>query len=401
VAGRRRYVVILSSPGATPAILFSIVARLPGAMETLVLVSAVAAGTGSFAVAGWAAAAFSAGVAIAGPARGRMADRHGAGLVLAATGSLTAFAWTALYVALSQSGPQLAVAACSFAGGVFLPPVTPIMRTMWSRSAASAEVGVAAVALESVIVNAVYVVGPSLGALSMVVLGVEESLLLVALLSATGCLLLAIVPRVRALTPRHDAVRQWLGPLGIHAVRRMLIVGLFTGAGVNAVEVAILASASAEGHQGSGGLVIAALSVGSIAGGMIYGAHAPAQQDLARLRILLLLVGGGFGLAILAENLYALMAVVAIGGVFFGPMTNELYSALQRSTPSDYLTETFTWQTSASQSGTVATVAVAGALADAGTPGGGFLIAAGSCAIAAALTVAVPKDQASEATRDS
>src|SRR5215472_17261160 len=81
-----RYRTLLTTPGVPRVVLAGLVGRLPIGMSTLLFVLLVHAGTGSYAVAGYAAALNCAVVAVTGPPLGRLADRGHAALVLTATG---------------------------------------------------------------------------------------------------------------------------------------------------------------------------------------------------------------------------------------------------------------------------------------------------------------------------
>src|SRR6185503_8873990 len=96
----RRYHTLFTAPGVRNVFAASIVGRLPVGMAMLLFVLVVHAGTGSYAVAGLAAAANSAATALCGPTMGRLADRGHAALLLVVTGLAQGAALVALVLAL-------------------------------------------------------------------------------------------------------------------------------------------------------------------------------------------------------------------------------------------------------------------------------------------------------------
>ncbi|GII65108.1 MFS transporter [Sphaerisporangium krabiense] len=394
VTGMARYLRLAATPGAVPMTLAALVGRLPSGMAGLLLVTGFVQSNGSYAQAGVAAACYAVGVGVSGPLRGRAVDRRGARGVLLVAGAGQALAFLALLAALAAETPAVVPLALSFVVGALLPPIGPVMRTMWSRSLTDQGLRSAAFALESVIVDAVFIVGPSVVALLLAVSNSSVAIGVTAVFTAAGCLALAGAPAIGALRPVEGAARDWRGPLRVAGVRWMLPVGLLATGSITGVEVALLATADAQGHADLGGLLIAAFSVGSVFGGFAYGAVKLRGTSAAHLGVFLAVLAAGYAVAVAVTNLWLLAVVFAVAGVALAPMMTAQYTAMEEVAPEDAMTESFAWLNALGQGGGALAATAAGALAADGRPGGGFLVAAAMSVAAALLTLALRRPRA-------
>ena len=79
------------------------------------------------------------------------------------------------------------------------------------------------------------------------------------------------------------------------------VLGAF-GIAVGIVQVALPAFADERGDAAAGGLLLAALSAGSLAGGLVYGARTWPGTAAVRLASVILGLGGGFALLAVAQR---------------------------------------------------------------------------------------------------
>nr|WP_245966923.1 MFS transporter [Sphaerisporangium album] len=363
-------------------------------MAGLLLVTGFVQNNGSYAQAGVAAACYAVGVGVSGPLRGRAVDRRGARGVLLVSGIGQAVVFLGLLAALSGGAPTIVPLVLSFLVGAVLPPIGPIMRTMWSRTLTDPGLRSAAFALESIIVDAVFIVGPSIVALLLAVANSSVAIAVTAAFTAVGCVALAGAPAIGALRPTEGAARDWRGPLRAAPVRWMLPVGLLATGSITGVEVALLATADAQGHADVGGLLIAAFSVGSVFGGFAYGAVKLRGTSAQHLGLFLAVLAAGYAVAVAVSNLWGLALVFAVAGVALAPMITAQYTAMEEVAPEDSMTESFAWLNALGQGGGALAATAAGALASGGHPGGGFLVAAGMSVVAALLTTALRRPAA-------
>jgi len=165
------YVAILRTPHARPLVLASLVGRLSSGMGPLALVLLVQDATGSFAYAGAASAATLLTNGLLAPVRGRLVDRFGQRrclppLALAFAGALAGV------VLVAGPGPAgvAATVALAAAAGATVPPLTASMRVLWVSLVGRGPELQTAYALDAVLEEVLYVVGPLLaGALAAAV----------------------------------------------------------------------------------------------------------------------------------------------------------------------------------------------------------------------------------------
>ncbi len=394
--GMARYRRLFAVPGALRMSLAAFVGRLPSGMFGLVLVIAIARSS-SYTDAGAAAACYAIGVGVSGPVRGRAVDRRGARRVLLTTGVGQSVATFGLLFALTGRGtlaswgipPQAVVLALSLVVGALLPPIGPVMRTMWRRALDDDGLRSAAFALESVVVDGVYIIGPSAVALLLALGNATLALAVTAVFTAAGCLVLGSAPAVRRWQTSQGAARDWLGPLRVAPVRWMLPVGLLATGSISGAEVALLATAGTQGHSDVGGLLIAAFSVGSVFGGLAYGALKLRGTSSQHLGVVLAVLAAGYAAASWISSLWGLAVLFAVAGLALAPMMTAQFTAMEEVAPEDAMTESFAWLNALGQGGGALASALAGSMASSGHPGRGFLVSAAMSAIAALLTIAV------------
>ena len=125
--------------------------------------------TGSFAAAGAAVGAYLGASAVTAPFIGRWIDRRGARGALIAMGIASPLALLALWVAepLRLSASMILLIAAL--AGASAPPITVLTRTMWRHRFSDADARKTAFALDSVLVELAFTLGPALIALLLAV----------------------------------------------------------------------------------------------------------------------------------------------------------------------------------------------------------------------------------------
>jgi MFS family permease len=178
-----------------------------------------------------------------------------------------------------------------------------------------------------------------------------------------------------------------LGALRAPGIRTLVLAMVPVGFAFGSLEVALPAFADAHGRRELAGVLLACWSIGSAAGGLIYGARArqsPLAQVHVRMAVLLPL-----GLAPLAlAGSLPVMAVLAVpAGSFIAPLIatrNELAGYVA---PAGSETEAFTWPLTALVGGVSLGAAVAGGLVDATSWRVPLVVATVTAALGAAIAV--------------
>ena len=136
------------------------------------------------------------------------------------------------------------------------------------------------------------------------------------------------------------------------------------GTAVGIVQVAVPAFAAARGSAALGGVLLAALSAGSLLGGLVYGARSWPGSAPRRLAVLLLGLGAAFALLAVAGTEVALAALLVLGGLLLAPTTVIGSTLLDTVAPSGTVTEAFTVMVMAIVVGTAVGNAVGGSIVE-------------------------------------
>jgi MFS family permease len=384
--GLSRYRNFLGRPGVLRLQGSALLARLPGGMNALVLVLVIQQRS-SLAAAGAAAAAYTAGTALIGPLRGRAADRRGAGQVLVVSGTAQAACMLGLFGAVVTSAPVVVEIALAGVIGAVLPPVNPVMRTIWSRTLDGAARRIA-FSIESVMIDVIFIVGPALVAVVTALSGARWCLILTAVLTGCGCLALAAAPESRGW-PGTTEERHWLGAWRDRRLRRLLPIGFFATGSISAIELAIVAFSRVHGHPALSGYLIASLSVGSIVGGLAFGALNFRAGPLRQLAVTAAALGMGYAVGSLAGSVVVLGVMLACTGLFLAPTITLEYTAVDDVADPGAKTESFALLNAMGQAGSATGSVLAGFAGQHGHGQGGFLVAAAMALAAGCLSLAV------------
>jgi MFS family permease len=387
----RRYAAILRRPYVTPLVAAMVLSRLPIGINALAIVLYLSAERGSYAVAGAVAGSLAAGACVGAPIRGRQVDRRGQRAVLVPASLLHAAALGAL-VAFTEAGlPAVLLAACGLVAGLATPPTSSVLRSMWPRLIGEDAPGElqAAYALDTVLIELVFIAGPLLTGAIAAVASPAAALGVSAVAVVAGTLAFTALPPSRAVGPsprRADA--HWLGALASPGVRTLVLTSLPAGVGIGIVEVGLPAFSEDQGAAAAAGALLALWSLGSLVGGLVYGALRN-RPPLGRVH---LAVASLLPLSLLplaaAPSVAAMGLLVLPAGAFIAPLLatrNELVGGVA---PPGTLTEAYTWPVTALVGGIAVGSALAGAIVEAEGWRIAFLTAGAVAALGAALAIA-------------
>ena len=257
----RRYLEILRAPHVSALILSVLLARLPVGINSIAIVLFLRAETGSFVIAGAVAGALSAGSGVGAPVQGRLVDRFGARRVLLPLAVGHAAALGALVAVTKLDAPTIAALTCGFVAGFVVPPASSVLRSLWS-DVLPARLHQAAYALDSTMIELVFITGPLLTALIATVTSPAAALIVSAAAVVTGTAVFTALPPTRRLVADEHSERHFLGALTSPGVRTLVFASLPTGVGIGMIEVGIPAFSRAEGAAAAAGVLLAIWSFG-------------------------------------------------------------------------------------------------------------------------------------------
>ena len=376
-----------------PQLALALIARAPYAMLPLGTMTAMTASSGSVAVGGVAAGLVAIAGSAAAPLIGRWSDAAGQRRVLSILTPINAVALIGMLCAalLSWNGPAL-WAVC-LAVGLTGVPVGSFTRSRWVGLSRSPRDLDTAFSYESTADEMVFVLGPAIVGLAASLASSWAPLALAATL-----VLLAGIPFALSspTIPEHPCSPTGSfsvpsrGPgIGTVLLRVLpaLVVMWCIGSLFGSVQAGTTERAAELGSPGVGGLIYAAMGLGSATTALLV-VLVP-EQIIASLRVGI----GGIGMAtllmltILQSTVGATTVTLLLTGLFIGPTMVTAFSMAERRAPAGGTGVAMTSMQSAVTVGVATGSAAGGALAAAHGSPGAYGLAVGVSALAAALGI--------------
>jgi len=344
----------------------TLIGRLPIGISGLAILLYVQDVTGTFAAAGICAGALALGSAAGAPFQGRLVDWRGERALLplafAHAGGLV-LVWV-----LGAEGAGTAVLACAaFGAGLAFPPVASVLRARWPLLLADDPALIpAAYALDSVLLEIVFVTGPLFTTLTVATVGAQYALTLSAacVLIGTAMFLAGLRGHTRPDGPEAGTRRFGLGALAAPGIRTIVFASLPVGFAFGTIEVVIPAFSADHDARELAGVLLAVWSCASGVSGLLYGAR-PMRGRLTdvHLRLAFALPLALAGLLVAVSPLTMALLVV-IAGLPIAPLIASRNQLVERVAPRGTATEAFTWPLTALVAGVSIGAAVSGALVE-------------------------------------
>jgi len=327
------YRAVLRTPYACGAFVASLAGRLCYGIVGLSLLLTLTAGGRGYGLAGLVMALFGLAIVLVSPFRAWMIDRHGPRRVL----PLMAAGFAAVLVAIAVIPPRSdvndgAIAVLAAAAGACAPPLGVVMRTLWSALIKDRDLLQTAYSLDGVVEELLYVTGPVIVGVIIVVAAPAVGLLVSAGLMVAGTGLFLRSPAVRrwpAWVAEQASSTADAAPGEAGASRAIVAVAFATGAiglCLGGLGLVIVAFSQARRDPAAVAWIEATLSAGSALGGLGYGAVAwriSAQHRLALLTagLVVLLIP-----AALSPDLLVLALLTGLAGALVSPALATAYT---------------------------------------------------------------------------
>jgi predicted MFS family arabinose efflux permease len=386
-----RYRTVLTRSGAWRFSLTALVARLPISISTLGIVLLVTGLGRSYGLAGGLSAAFTIANGLSSVVQGRLLDRLGQALVLPVVISAYAVGVVGLITSVEAGWPDPVAFASAFLAGAAYPPIGSVVRARWSHVLTGRTADVqTAYALESVIDELIFVIGPTVATVLATQWHPWAGLGLALVTGVPGTLLLAAqrdtqpVPHLghRSSVPR--PAMPW-APVVILAAVSFALGSMFAAAEVSTVAF------SAEQHAKSyAGVLLACWATGSMLAGLVTGTLRWRRSSISRVRVGTLLLALVMLPMSFIGSMLAMGAALFVAGFAIAPTLIALFSSIEHGVPAARLTEGIAISHTGLAAGLAPGAALAGLVIDAHGASPSYLVALGGGAVAALASLALP-----------
>ncbi|MFF8806588.1 MFS transporter [Streptomyces omiyaensis] len=331
---------LLRAPHALRLLTGTLVGRLPNGTGPIAMTLFVRDQGGGYTLAGGLVAAYGLANAVGQPLLGRAVDLKGQPRVQLPAAVLSALGM-ALFALVGIGNLPLAYAAVVVAG-FFTPPLEGGLRALWPSVLGREDRVHRAYALDAVAQEVMFTVGPLLVTLLVALWSPAAALLVINLIGVLGALSVVLSAPSRAWrsAPREA---HWLGALRSPGLLALLGSFFFVGLALGSITVAAVAYSDDRGTPTVYGWLMAALGLGALLGGVLYGARQWAGAPERRLRVLVALLALCYLPLTLLPGPVAMAGLSALAGVFLAPSLACAFIVVDRHAPAGTVTEAFSW----------------------------------------------------------
>jgi MFS family permease len=315
--------------------------------------------SGSFAVAGAAAGAFSLAAATSAPVRGRLIDTRAARWTLPPMVSLNS-GLLILFAAVAGHAPTwFLICLAGLAGGTN-PPLVAAMRLEWQRTFGSNDPRLAqAYAFDSAAQTTVFVIGPFISGITIGAIGPR-----LALTSTAAALLISTVAfALMARSQPGSNTRKTRGAIHYPGIVTLVIITALADIELGSVNVLLPAVANRYGHAEAAGPLLAAFAFGSVVGALAYGSRAWSPRFVIQFVAFMAISAITVALLALPASILIFALTLPVAGVPSGAKWAATSLALDL-TPARGNAESFTWLSFANALGVATGNLMVGAIVD-------------------------------------
>ena len=390
-AGLGAYAAVLSDPRARAFSAAGLVARLPISMTGLGIVLLVSIETGSFGRAGLVTAVGTVTGALVAPWWGRLIDRVGQARVLLAAAAVNSISLGLLIVTVLADLPLVTTLAAAAGAGVGFSSAGASVRARWSHRLKDSPLLNTAFAVEAVVDEIIFIVGPVL--VTFLATGIHPALGVLAciVLGLSGAVALAAMRSTQPPVASADPASRPRGRLAVGLLAPLVLASAALGALFGGMEVAVVAFATEKGVLPYAGFIVMAWAVGSLVAGVVTGAVSWRASPARRFQVGALLLGLSTVPLPFIDSPVLLAVVLTFGGLAIAPTLIASIGVAQSAVPGSRLTEALGWNTMGLAAGVAAGAAGLGGLIDAAGARAGFVALVGvGLAIAVAASAVRP-----------
>ncbi|GIF15727.1 MFS transporter [Actinoplanes teichomyceticus] len=355
----RKYLFCLRQRYASSLLIWNFLGRLPAGMGSLAIVLFLRAHDVAYGRLGAITALYAACSAVGAPVLARLIDKRGQKVPLPVAALISGLGF-ALLAGFGVRHTPIVLLGVGLAG-FFMPPLEPALRSVWPSVLPDESTVEVAYALDSALQNILFVSGPVLVVLLYGAVDPATAVLVIGGIAVVGTLAFVALPPVRSWRGA-ERVPDWAGALRSRTLVVLLVTMVFLGSLVGVLNVATVAYAEMLGRDGLAGLQLAAFSVGSLVGGLAYGARQWTGDPLRRLLVISLIMAVATWPLVLVPGPNLQLVLMGIAGLGLAPVLTCCFVLVGRVVPTGTVTEAFAWITAVFLGGSACGSALVGAV---------------------------------------
>lgn len=375
------YTAVLRLPGAIAFSATGFIARLSLGVVGIGTLLYISNTTESYAYAGLLQALFATTSALAALLTSRLADRLGQRAILVPLPLLFATSLVAFVCAVQFESERWVQMALIVIAGAAFPSFGSFVRARWVYATRGNLSSLrSAFALESIVDELIFAIGPLLAAFLAFNVGLASPVLVAAALALIGGLGLACLTRSTPPVHENPVGTHSKNPLRYQGLSLLVIASLGIGILFGTFDVAIVAFTQNIGMPELAGVTLALWAVGSMIGGIIYGSRhlrvpLPQQVQFTAMAMVAIAIPMPF-----IANVNWLMLGAFLSGFAIAPTLISSFSLAERLVPARLLTQGLTLVNSGLALGFAVGASLGGLLVDRyGTTQAFGLGVAGAC----------------------
>jgi len=355
---------VLTVPGALAFSLTGLVARLPISMVSLGIVILVSTRSGSYQLAGGIAAAYLLGNAAFAIVQGRMADRLGQSRVLPWTILLFTVSLSLLMWAVEDGWPGPLPYVLAAVGGAAQPQIGSCIRARWSHNVPDKRQLQTAFAIEAVVDEAVFVLGPILVTVLATTLHPAAGLGTAVVAGLLGTMALAAQRSTEPPAHRRGGRHTPRVPMPWGVLGPLVVTGAAMGTLFGGVEVATVAFAEELGSKAASGPLLGVFALGSLLAGFASGMVSWRSTNATRFRWGTVALAAALVPLPFVGGFVLLGTVLFVAGFSIAPTLIAIVAWVEESVPARRLTEGISIVTTGIAVGVAPGAALVGSVVD-------------------------------------
>lgn len=266
-----KYRLAFADPRARAFSFAGFIARMPISMVGIGILMYVESARGNYTLAGAVSATGAIASAVGGPITSRLTDRFGQHRVLPWQIFIVVTAAAALIFTIPSNLPAIFIFIFATISGFFAPSIGALVRARWTALLVSGPVLITAFSVESMIDEIIFVIGPTVAAFTSVnIHPAAPQVIAVVFLLIGGSWLISMrdtEPPINQQQIKHGKPVVFRNGL-LWLVFIHFLAGIFFGS----IETTMIAFSDFAGVPIAAGFLLALWSIGSLIGGIFYGA---------------------------------------------------------------------------------------------------------------------------------